>query len=288
MSTFTHPFSEVTVQDKEIEHLIDLAIQEDFRSGDITTSACISENAHASAKVVLKQAGVVAGLPYFALLFKRINPAICVELLIAEGSFQKAGTILAKVTGPAQGILSGERPALNLLQHASGVATVTFAYVKKVSGFGCAILDTRKTLPGLRCLEKYAVRMGGGENHRYGLDDRFIIKTHHLAFISLKEAYLKVKQYNPKMPIEIEVDDCEILEEALQTDAKVIILRNMTPDEVLKCVEKIGKTDKKVYVESSGTITLDTIRAYAETKVHAILIGALTHAVPPLDIGMKM
>lgn len=279
--------------DKEIEHLIDLALKEDLRDGDITSLTCIDDETHATFKVVLKQAGVLAGLPYFSLLFRRVDPRIRVDILVKEGSFQKAGAVLAQVAGPARGILSAERCALNLLQHSSGIATVTAAYVKKVAGTGCAILDTRKTLPGLRSLEKYAVRIGGGENHRFGLDDRFIIKTNHLALLShhsphpVLEAFQKVRNHHPKLPVEIEVDEEVRLEEALQTDAEVLILCRMTPDEVTRCVQKAKKSNKKIYIESSGSITLDTVRAYAETGVQAILIGALTHGAPPLDIGMK-
>ena len=280
--------------DNEIESLIDVSIAEDLRTGDITSQACIPDAENANARIVLKQAGVVAGLPFFTLLFKKLDPRIIIETLVEEGSFQKAGTTIAKLSGPARGILSGERTALNLLQHASGVATITAAYVKKVAGYGCAILDTRKTLPGLRKLEKYAVRMGGGFNHRSGLDDRFIIKTNHLAFLSsnskspIQDAIQKASHCRPDLDIEIEVDDFEILDQILHTPAKVIILCNMTPAEVARCVEKIRKTDKKIYVDSSGTITLDTIRSYAELGVDAISIGALTHSVHALDIGMKM
>lgn len=279
--------------DKNIEQLIDQAIAEDIGKGDITSEACIPEDAQITVKVVLKQAGILAGLPYLSILFHKINPQIEVKLHVQEGSLHKAGTLIATIKGPARGILSGERVALNLLQHASGVATLTASYVKKVSGYGCAILDTRKTLPGLRNLEKYAVRVGGGNNHRFSLDDRFIIKINHLAVISsfsknpIAEAIAKVKQLNPQLSIEIEVDDLDLLDEALKTEARVIILCNLTPDEVETAVKKIRKTEKKIYVQSS-TITLDTIRSYAEKGVDAISIGTLTHSVPALDITMKM
>lgn len=280
--------------DQDIEQLIHTAVHEDVRSGDITSQACIPDTAEVTAKLVLKQAGVLAGLPFLKPLFHKIDPRIQVTLLVEEGSFQKAGTLIAKIHGPARGIVTGERVALNMLQHVSGVATMTAAYVKKVAGYGCTILDTRKTLPGLRSLEKYAVRVGGGKNYRFGLDDRFIIKANHLAFLNqqceypITEAIKKVQAHSPNLPIEIEIDDLKLLDEALQTHAKVIILCNMTPDMVNRAVTKIRKTNKKVYVESSGTITLDTIRSYAELGVDAISIGALTHSVPALDIGMKM
>lgn len=279
--------------DKDITRLIEQAIAEDIRSGDITSEACISDNEKITAKLVTKQAGVIAGLPFLDLLFKKIDGRIEVKLHIEEGSYHKAGTHIATITGPARGILSCERVALNFLQHASGVATATYEYVKKVEGFGCAIVDTRRTLPGLRSLEKYAVRMGGGINHRYGLDDRFVIKRSHLVLLKDKtaqpilEAVNLVKARNADLHIEIEIDDVDDLDDAIQTDAKVIILVNMTPDQVERSVKKIMPSGKKIYLESSGTITLSTIRAYAEKGIHAICIGALTHSVQALDISMK-
>lgn len=279
--------------ENEIVNLIDRAIIEDLGSGDITTLACVSDEAYLTGKMVLKQAGVIAALPFLQILFKKIDPLLEVELLVSEGSYQKAGTLIASINGPAKGIISGQRVALNLIQHASGIATLTAAYVKRVAGTGCAIMDTRKTLPGLRCLEKYAVRIGGGINHRYGLDDRFIIKNDHLRILAasfsnpIKTAARKAKEYDPSAPMEIEIDDYDKLSEALETEASVIILCNMPPDEASQCVEKIRLHNKKVYIDSSGTITLDTIRAYAELGVDAISIGDLTHSVRDLDISLK-
>lgn len=280
--------------DNDITRLIEQAIAEDIRSGDITSEACISDSDKITAKIVTKQAGVIAGLAFLESLFQKVDGRIDVKLHIDEGTYQKAGTHIATVTGPARGIISCERVALNFLQHASGVATATYEYVKKVEGFGCAIVDTRRTLPGLRSLEKYAVRMGGGVNHRYGLDDRFVIKRSHQALLKNKsphpilEAVKLVKERNTDLHIEIEVDDYDDLDDAIQTDAKVIILVNMTPDQVERCVKKIAPTGKKIYLESSGTITLSTIRAYAEKGIQAICIGALTHSVQALDISMKI
>ncbi|MBN9377775.1 MAG: carboxylating nicotinate-nucleotide diphosphorylase [Chlamydiales bacterium] len=276
-----------------IHNLIDLALQEDIRSGDITTLACISKNAQAQAKVILKQAGIVAGLPFLEILFKRIHPDIKVHLEVKEGSFQKAGTLLGTIIGPMRAIITGERVALNLIQHASGVATITAAYVKKVTGWDCLIMDTRKTLPGLRFLEKYAVKIGGGHNHRFGLDDRLIIKTNHLAYLAqskqtVAETVVSLKNLHPELPVEIEVEETERLLEALETDVDAIMLINMAPEEAKKCVEIIKKTSKKVYIESSGAITLDTVHAYAKTGVHGISIGDLTHSVEALDIRMRL
>lgn len=280
--------------DKDITRLIEQALAEDIRSGDITSEACIHPSEEITAKIVMKQAGIIAGLPFLTSLFHKIDNRIDVNLLVDEGSYQKAGTVIATVSGPARGIITCERVALNFLQHAAGVATATHEYVKKVEGFGCAIIDTRRTLPGLRSLEKYAVRVGGGVNHRYGLDDRFVIKRSHRSLLAGKneqpilEALRLVKERNQDLHVEIEVDDLDDLDEALKTDAKVIILVNMTPDQVERAVEKIKPTGKKVFLESSGTITLNTIRAYAEKGVNAICIGALTHSVQALDISMKI
>lgn len=280
--------------EKEIEQLIDIAIQEDIKDGDSTTQACISESSLAKGRFILKQSGVLAGLPFLAVLFKKIDPRIEITLSVEEGSFQKAGTILGTITGPTRAILSGERIALNLLQHASGVATITYAYVKKVAGFNCAIMDTRKTLPGLRALEKYAVRIGGGKNHRYNLSDRCIIKINHLSFIAagqpkpIQYAFDRVQSLYPELEVEIEINKLEHLNEALETKAVAIILRDMAPEEAKKCVEKIQKASKKAYIECAGAITLDTVRAYAATGVNGISLGTLTHSVQALDIGMRL
>lgn len=279
--------------EQPIHNLIDLALQEDIRSGDITTQACIDKTAQAQAKVILKQAGIIAGLPFLEILFKKIHPDVKVNLEVKEGSFQKAGTVLGTITGPMRAIISGERVALNLIQHASGVATITAAYVKKIAGLDCLIMDTRKTLPGLRFLEKYAVKVGGGHNHRFGLDDRLIIKTNHLAYLShsnqtVAETVMSLKNLHPELPVEIEVEEAERLQEVLETDVNAIMLINMAPEEAKKCVERIKKTSKKVYIESSGAITLDTVHAYAKTGVHGISIGDLTHSVEALDIRMRL
>lgn len=279
---------------KEIEKLIDQCIYEDIGGGDITSLACISEDAYATGKFLIKQSCVLAGLPLLQILFKKLHPETKVELFVEEGSFQKAGTIIGTVSGPLRAILSGERAALSLIQHASGVATFTSAYVQKVSGLKCAIIDTRKTLPGLRSLEKYAVAVGGGKNHRYGLDDRFVIKNNHLAFLKYRsenpilEAAKLVKNYQSGIPYEIEINDMELVPFALKTDAEVIMLRHMTPDEIETCVGLIKKANKKVYLEASGSITLETVRIYAKTGVDGICISEITNSARPVDISMKI
>lgn len=278
----------------EIERLIDTALVEDFgTSGDITTMALLQESTFSSGKFVLKEKAVVAGLPYLEMIFKKIDPKLQVELRVEEGSYQKAGTIIAKVTGPARGILAGERTSLNFLQHASGVATIIASYVRKVKGLKCQILDTRKTLPGLRALDQYAHTVAGGVIHRLGLNHRFIIKSPHLAFFSFESknpiqgAVKKVKAYLPDIPVEVEVVSIKEALEALQTNCDSIMLDNMAPDEITKCLRLIRKTDKKVYLESKGTITLETIRRFAETGVDGIAISAAYFAMPA-DIRLRL
>ena len=280
---------------KEIEQLVDMAIAEDLGTGDITTQALVLDNAVTSGWFVMKQAGVVAGVPFLEVLFQKLDPEIKVTKYVEEGSYQKAGTLIGKVSGPARGILSGERIALNILQHASGIATMTYEYVRKLKGLLCEILDTRKTLPGLRPLEKYAVRVGGGRNHRNSLDDRFTIKTNHLLFSGrgrsstpIKDAVSRVKKSSPDLIVEVEISHVSQLIEALETEADAIMLSRMSPSEIKKSVNRIKPTGKKVYVESLGTITLDTVRAYAETGVDGISIGSVTHSVPALDIVMRL
>jgi nicotinate-nucleotide pyrophosphorylase (carboxylating) len=280
--------------DQQIEHLIELALKEDIGKGDITSHALISDHVSTSGEIVQKQGGIPAGLKFLHLLYQKIDPEIKIKLLATEGNYYKAGTPLAKVSGPARGILTGERVALNFLQHASAVATATYEFVRKLKGLKCDILDTRKTLPGLRALEKYAVGVGGGINHRFGLYDGFIIKRNHLTFFSsssanpYKEAVNLVKKACPDIPIEIEIHESSELDAALESNAVAIMLCRMPPQEIAKCVKKIRKTDKKVYVESLGTITVETVRSYGETGVDGISIGSITHSVPALDIVMRL
>jgi nicotinate-nucleotide pyrophosphorylase (carboxylating) len=279
---------------QEIERLIDIALAEDLGgSGDITSMALLQESTFSSGKFVLKEKTVIAGLAYLEKIFKNIDPKLEVELRVDEGSYQKAGTVIAKVSGPVRSILAGERTALNFLQHASGVATITAAYVRKVRGLNCEILDTRKTLPGLRALEQYAIRVGGGVNHRYGLNHRFIIKRNHLAFFAfdsktpIHDAVKRARTYLPDVPVEVEVADINETKEALQTDCDSLMLDNMAPDDIKKCLKLIRKTGKKVYLESKGTITLETVRRFAETGVDGIATSA-SYFAKPTDIRLRL
>ncbi len=276
---------------KEVDHLLGIAIAEDLRSGDITSEACIPADAVISGKFILKQSAVVCGLTLLPLIFKKTNPDIEVTPFIEEGSYNKAGTIIAGIKGSAIGVFAAERVALNVLQHTCGISTVTRQFVKEVSGFKCDILDTRKTLPGLRCLEKYAVRVGGGRNHRYALDDRFIIKNNHLTFLSkatkhpIREAVIRARDYRPSIVVEVEVENLRMVKEVIEAGADIIMLDNMSPPMVREAIRMING---RAYVEAAGGIILETVRAYAATGVNGVSIGALTHSVPAIDISLRL
>ncbi|MCB1149130.1 MAG: carboxylating nicotinate-nucleotide diphosphorylase [Chlamydiia bacterium] len=280
--------------DQAIKRLIDTALQEDLgASGDITTLALLNESTVISGKLILREKGVLAGLPYLEYLFKKIDPKITVELRVDEGSYQTAGTVLAKITGPARAIIAGERTALNFLQHASGVATIYAQYVRKVRGLKCEILDTRKTLPGLRALEQYAIRVGGGVNHRLGLNHRFLIKRNHLAFFAMEssrpiqDAVKRVRAYLPEIPVEVEVGDFEQLKEALLTDCESLMLYNMSQEEISRALKMIRKTNKKAYFEGRSSVTLETIRMFAETGIDGIATSA-SYFAKPTDIRLRI
>lgn len=280
--------------DAVMERLIDVALSEDLGSGDITTSACLPPAAYASAQLVLKQAGVVAGLPLLQPFFQRLSPHISITTAVPEGSYHKAGTILAKFSGPAAALLSGRRTLLNMLQHISGIATMTHHYVKKIAGLPCVILASRKTLPGLRALEYYAVSAGGGSHHRLGLYDCAVIKTEHLSFLKgssrhpIRDAIENIRATYPGIPVEVEIEKQSDLDEALTSDVDAIILANMSPAVVREAVIRIRPTGKKIYLESRGLIDLATVRSYAETGVDGITIGAVTYSAGALDIHLRI
>lgn len=283
----------ILVED-EIEQLLTLAIEEDIGSGDRTTAACIPAESTCKGTITLKQAGIIAGLPFFQRIFHKIDPRVQLTFRTEEGSYQKSGTIIGTIEGPTQSIVSGLRTGLNLLQHVSGVATHTYEYVRKLEGYDCIIMDTRRTLPGLRALEKYAIARGGAVVHRQGLDDRLILKIDHLRFFGqtseqpIKEAFQKLRSTYPTTLIDIEINDTDQLDQALETDAQGIILRNMFPHEIEECVTIIRKSQKNVYVNCGNIITLDTIRNFADTGVDGIFVGSLSHSANSLDIAIKL
>jgi nicotinate-nucleotide pyrophosphorylase (carboxylating) len=276
------------------QRLIQLAFEEDLGSqGDITSRTVIPPDLQGKAAFVARAAGVVAGLPVVELALQTPQtPLLRFEPLLADGTRVKPGEHIAVVAGLLEFILSAERIALNFLQHLSGIATLTRQYVDAVAGLPCQILDTRKTLPGWRLLEKYAVRCGGGHNHRMGLYDGILIKDNHLAALGAgKEAFGRLIRALARpgarsVPIEIEVDMLEQLDWALASIPDVILLDNMAPDLLREAVRRRNEKAPKILLEASGGVTLDNVRAIAETGVDRISVGALTHSAPALDIAL--
>ena len=272
-----------------IDEIIDKALTEDIGDGDHTSLSTIPENARRQAQLLIKQDGILAGVEIAEKVFKKVDPSLSFNKLIEDGAPLKKGDIVFKVSGKAQSILSAERLALNFLQRMSGIATYTKYLVNKLDGHNTKLLDTRKTTPLLREIEKYAVRMGGAANHRIGLYDMILIKDNHVDFAGGIEAaiqaandYLKIKNKNLK--IEIEVRNFDELEEVLKIGGvHRIMLDNFLPVELKKAVEKIAG---RFETEASGGINESTIRQYAETGVDFISVGALTHQIRSLDMSL--
>ncbi len=270
-----------------LDRLIEQALLEDIHTGDITTQAVVPGCRPASARLIAKESLVLAGLFVAQRVFLRINPEVVFKACFAEGAEAEKGAILATVEGNASDLLMAERVALNLLQRMCGIATLTNRYVQAVSGTKARIVDTRKTTPGLRELEKYAVRVGGGINHRSGLYDGVLIKENHIAAAGgIAEAVSRARAYIPHtLKIEIETETPQQVEQALAADADIIMLDNMDCATMLRCV---GMINGRALVEASGGINLDTVRAIAETGVDIISIGALTHSPRAMDISMLL
>jgi nicotinate-nucleotide pyrophosphorylase (carboxylating) len=270
--------------------LVELALAEDLGSaGDVTSQAVIPEGLAGRGVFVARAPGVVAGLPAAAAVCAAIDSRLKFEALVADGARVKPGDRLALVAGPMRKILAAERTALNFLQQLSGVATLTRRYVDAVAGLPCQILDTRKTTPGWRLLEKYAVRCGGGHNHRMGLYDGILIKDNHLAALGgdvVRAVEAARAKLGETLPLEIEVDTLEQLERALTCKPDMILLDNMSPEQLREAVRRRNEKAPEVLLESSGGITLENVRAVAETGVDRISIGALTHSAPALDIAL--
>lgn len=270
-----------------VDRIIEYALREDLGDGDITTNALATEKEDSKAVIRAKAKGVIAGLPVAKRVFQKLDhTVVCVDNT-SDGENIKPGDILSEINGGTRAILSGERLALNILQRLSGIATLTSKYVRAVEGLPVKILDTRKTAPGLRILDKYAVSVGGGYNHRFGLFDGVLIKDNHIKIAGgIAEAVAVVrKKYRQKYKIEVETSDLEQVKEALIAGADIIMLDNMTPAEMRKAVRLI---DGNALVEASGGITPRNVREAAETGVDFISVGALTHSAPALDIGLYM
>ncbi|MDP2885809.1 MAG: carboxylating nicotinate-nucleotide diphosphorylase [Ignavibacteria bacterium] len=268
----------------EIVACIRLALQEDIGSGDVTTNSVIAPEAVAKCLIVGKQHGVVAGLDLAETVFQTLDGSIEFEPLIAEGATVEPGVFLASITGSARAILTGERTALNFLGRMSGIATTTRRFVDAVAGTRAIILDTRKTAPGLRAVDKLAVKRGGGENHRFGLYDMILIKNNHIdASGSLREAVTRASTAHPELEIEVEARSLHEVNAALELHAGRILLDNMT---VAMMREAVAINDGRAKLEASGNVTLETVGEIAETGVDYISVGALTHSVKNFDLSL--
>ena len=271
-----------------IEPIVRAALAEDLgRAGDITSAACLEPGAEISAVFTARSAGVIAGLACARLTMALLDPATRFDAVVTNGRTVAAGAVLARVEGDARAVLAGERVALNLLCRLSGVATLTAAYVAEVAGTRARIVDTRKTTPGLRALEKYAVRCGGGANHRFGLDDAILIKDNHVAACGgVGEAVRRARAaVAHTVRIEVEIDRLDQLDEALDARPDVIMLDNFSLADMMSAVKAVAGA---VPLEASGGVTLVTVGAIAAAGVDLISVGALTHSAPILDIGLDV
>lgn len=270
----------------EILRLIDLALEEDRALQDKTSASVIPPDAMADAEIVSKAEGVLAGLEVAAQVFLRIDPTVSFAAIKKDGEAVHPGECLARISGRACSILSGERTALNFLQHLSGIATYAFQLAALVRGKGVRILDTRKTIPGMRLLQKYAVSVGGADNHRMNLEDGILIKNNHLRFCSISEAVARAKKNSPpQMPTEVEVETLEQLKEALSAGADIIMLDNMDEGLMRKAVQI---TAGRARLEASGGMTPARIKAICDLGIDDISVGGLTHSVRALDMSLRV
>ena len=275
----------------QTEEIIDRALAEDLVKGDVTTDALIPADRRGTGLIVAKKEGILAGINIAKQVFHRVDPELKVEVLLEDGAGVKPGSKVANVSGSVASILAAERVALNFLQRLSGIASETKRYVEAVKGLPVRIMDTRKTTPGLRSLEKHAVKVGGGENHRMNLGDGILIKDNHLAALrsqglNIKQIVARARQNSPqRLPVEVEVATASEALEAAEAGVDIVMLDNMSLEDMRKAVKSIHG---RVLVEASGGITLDNVRAVAETGVDFISIGALTHSVTALDISLEL
>lgn len=272
---------------QQIDRVVRLALEEDVPFGDLSAQAFVPASAHAKAALIAREPGVASGMEVFSRAIRALDEGVIVEAEVADGDSFNAGQRLATVTGPARPVLTCERTALNLVQRMSGIATATAAYVKAVEGTRARIVDTRKTTPGLRALERHAVRCGGGHNHRFSLSDAVMAKDNHLALVEdIAESIQGARRSLPHTThIEVEVDRLDQIPLALQGGADSIMLDNFSLEDLHRGVEMI---DGRSVVEASGGVTLETVAEIARTGVDVISVGALTHSVPSLDLGLDM
>jgi nicotinate-nucleotide pyrophosphorylase (carboxylating) len=267
----------------ELAAIVRLALEEDLGTGDVTSEATVGAQARGIATITQKAPGVLFGLEVGEATFRALDPEAAIERLAAEGEWREGGPVL-RVTGAARAILGAERTALNFMQRLSGVATLTARYVQAVEGTGVGILDTRKTTPGLRALEKAAVRAGGGHSHRFGLFDMVLIKENHAAAAGgVGAAVRQAREEFPELPLEVECRGSAEVAEALEAGARRILLDNMEPDQLRAAIEQVSG---RAELEASGRITLETVREKAVAGLDWISIGALTHSAPALDLSL--
>jgi len=276
-----HPF----VTGFDLDAFVARVLAEDLgEGGDVTSSATIPADARLSAVMASRDEVVVAGLPLAAMFFRALDPEVEIEQSLEDGEMAGPGTVLMRLSGNARKMLAAERSALNSLQHLTGIATMTRAYVRAIEGTGCILLDTRKTVPGLRALAKYATRMGGAQNHRMRLDDGVLIKDNHVAVAGGVELAVRAaRQAGVGLQIQVEVDRLDQIEPALQAGADRLLLDNMPPPVLRHAVEMVAG---RVPTEASGGVRLDTIRAIAETGVTYVSVGRITQSAPAADIGL--
>ena len=274
-----------------VDDVVARALREDAPWGDLTCAALVPPSATATAELVAREPGTFAGGAAIAAAFRLTEPTIAVDLLVDDGAMFDGGAVLARITGPAAGVLQAERIALNLAQRMSGIATATAAYVAAVAGTRARIVDTRKTTPGLRALERHAVRCGGGHNHRFSLSDAVMVKDNHLAVLlaegaDVTEALRGVRDRIPHTAsIEVEIDRLDQLEPVLAAGVDVVLLDNFSLADLRTGVEQVAG---RAVVEASGSVRLETVSGIAETGVDVISVGALTHSVRSLDLGLDL
>jgi nicotinate-nucleotide pyrophosphorylase (carboxylating) len=275
----------VAVATDTLERIVLAALAEDIGAGDVTTDATVPADAVGTAELLVKEPGVVCGLEMAASTFRALDPDVRFEALADDGDSVEPPAVVARITGSQRALLTGERVALNFVGRLSGIATLTRRYVDAVEGTGASVLDTRKTTPGLRALEKHAVVCGGGRNHRFGLDDAVLIKDNHLRAAGSLRAAVELVRETTALPVEVECETLAQVGDALELGVDAILLDNMTPAELR---EAVAVTAGRARLEASGGVNLDTIRAIAETGVDEISVGALTHSARSLDVSLEL
>lgn len=272
------------------EQLATLALQEDVGPGDLTGGALLDSDATGTAELKVKQDGVISGLQWLEVVFGKLDDEMSVEFEAVDGDRLRAGTIAARVKANLPALVAGERTALNLIQRLSGIATLTGRFMDAIEGTRCMVFDTRKTTPGLRAFEKYAVVCGGGANHRMGLYDEMMIKENHLYLSGLKlaDAIAKLREAHPDTRLTAEAENLAEAKAAIDAGADIVLLDDFSFEDIAAAVEYRGKDVRKTQLEVSGGVTLDTVRRYAETGVERISVGALTHSAPALDVSLKV